>query len=102
MGSDGLFGIRRFDIASRKDKQVLKTDYNIWDIAISPNGEKIAFAGNKDGNWDLFIFDIASNKVSQITKTIGNEWDPVFYNDDEIWFAGEFGVNNGIYNMRLK
>lgn len=102
MESDGLFGIRRFDIASRKDKQVLKTDYNIWDIAISPNGEKIAFAGNKDGNWDLFIFDIASNKVSQITKTIGNEWDPVFYNDDEIWFAGEFGVNNGIYNMRLK
>ena len=102
MESDGLFGIRRFDIASKEDKQVLKTNYNIWDIAISPNGEMIVFAGNKDGNWDLFIFDIGSNKVSQITKTLGNEWDPVFYSDDEIWFAGEFGINNGIYYLRLK
>ena len=102
MESDGLFGIRRFDIASKEDKQVLKTSYNIWDIAISPNGEKIVYAGNKDGNWDLFIFDMDSNKVSQITKTLGNEWDPVFYSDDEIWFAGEFGINNGIYSLRLK
>lgn len=102
MESDGLFGIRKFDIASNEDKQVLKTSYNIWDIAISPNGEKIVFAGNKDGNWDLFLFDMASNKVSQITKTIGNEWDPVFFNDDEIWFAGEFGINNGISYLRLK
>lgn len=102
MESDGLFGIRKFNIATKEDNKVLKTNYNIWDIAISTNGEKIAYAGNKDGNWDLFLFDIASNKVSQITRTIGNEWDPVFYNDDEIWFAGEFGINNGIYHLRLK
>lgn len=102
MESDGLFGIRRFDIASKENEQVLKTGYNIWDIAISPNGEKIAFAGNKDGNWDLFLLDIASKMVSQLTNTIGNEWDPVFYSNDEIWFAGEFGTNNGIYYLHLK
>ena len=102
MGSDGLFGIRRFDIASKEDKQVLKTGYNIWDIAISPNGEKIAFAGNKDGNWDLFLLDITSKMVSQLTNTMGNEWDPVFYSNDEIWFAGEFGTNNGIYYLHMK
>lgn len=102
MESDGLFGIRKFNIATKEDRNVLRTNYNIWDIAISPNGEKIAYAGNKDGNWDLFILDIVSNKISQLTKTIGNEWDPVFYNDDEIWFAGEFGINNGIYHLRLK
>lgn len=102
MESDGLFGIRRYDIASKEDKQVLKTSYNIWDIAISPNGENMVFAGHKDGNWDLFLLDITSNKVSQLTKTIGDEWDPVFYNDNEIWFAGEFGINNGIYYLRLK
>lgn len=102
MESDSLFGIRKFNIATKEDSKVLKTNYNIWDIAISPNGEKIAYAGNKDGNWDLFLFDIASNKVSQITSSIGNEWDPAFYNDDEIWFAGVFGINNGIYHIRLK
>ena len=102
MESDGLFGIRKFNIATKEDCKVLKTKYNIWDIAISPNGDKIAYAGNKDSNWDLFLLDIVSNKVSQLTKTIGNEWDPVFYNDDEIWFAGEFGINNGIYHLQLK
>lgn len=102
MESDGLFGIRSFNISTREDRKILKTTYNIWDIAVSPNGEKIVYAGNKDGNWDLFILDIASKKISQITQTIGNEWDPVFYNDDEIWFAGEFGINNGIYHLRLK
>ena len=102
MESDGSFGIRCFNISKREDRKILKTTYNIWDIAVSPNGEKIVYAGNKDGNWDLFILDIASKKISQITKTIGNEWDPVFYNDDEIWFAGEFGINNGIYHLRLK
>lgn len=102
MESDGLFGIRKFNIATKEDCKVLKTNYNIWDIAISPNGDKIAYAGNKDSNWDLFLLDIVSNKVSQLTKTIGNEWDPVFYNDDEIWFAGEFGINNGIYHLQLK
>lgn len=102
MESDGLFGIRSFNISTREDRKILKTTYNIWDIAVSPNGEKIVYAGNKDGNWDLFILDIASKKISQITRTIGNEWDPVFYNDDEIWFAGEFGINNGIYHLRLK
>lgn len=102
MESDGLFGIRSFNISTREDRKILKTTYNIWDIAVSLNGEKIVYAGNKDGNWDLFILDIASKKISQITQTIGNEWDPVFYNDDEIWFAGEFGINNGIYHLRLK
>lgn len=102
MEADGLFGIRKFNIATKEDSNVLKTNYNIWDIAISPNGEKIVYAGNKDGNWDLFLLDIVSNNVSQISQTIGNEWDPVFYNDDEIWFAGEFGINNGIYHLRLK
>lgn len=102
MESDGLFGIRSFNISTREDRKILKTTYNIWDIAVSPNGEKIVYAGNKDGNWDLFILDITSKKISQITQTIGNEWDPVFYNDDEIWFAGEFGINNGIYHLRLK
>ncbi|WP_301869428.1 GDSL-type esterase/lipase family protein [Bacteroides caecimuris] len=102
MESDGLFGIRSFNISTREDRKILKITYNIWDIAVSPNGEKIVYAGNKDGNWDLFILDIASKKISQITQTIGNEWDPVFYNDDEIWFAGEFGINNGIYHLRLK
>lgn len=102
MESDGLFGIHSYDLFIRKDNQILKLPFNIWDIAISPNGEKIAFAGNKDGNWDLFIYELPTGKVSQLTHTLGDEWDPTFYSDNELWFAGEFGFNNGIYHIALK
>lgn len=102
MESDGLFGVHAYNIENGTDNQILKQSFNIWDIAISPNGEKIAFAGNKDGNWDLFIYELPSGNIRQLTHTLGNEWDPVFYSDTELWFAGEFGFNNGIYHIELK
>lgn len=102
MEGDGLFGIRVYELTTGKDSQILKQPFNIWDIAISPEGEKMAFAGNKDGNWDLFIYDFAQGSVKQLTHTLGNEWDPAFYSKDELWFAGEFGFNNGIYHIELK
>lgn len=102
MESDGLFGIRAHDLLTGEESKILRLPFNIWDIAISPNCEKIAFAGNKDGNWDLFIYDLTTGKVNQLTHTLGNEWDPVFYSDRELWFAGEFGFNNGIYRIELK
>lgn len=101
MNDKGRFEIQKYDIASKKTMPILKTGYNIWDIAISPSGQLICFAGNKDGNWDLFLFDIMSQQIRQLTHSIGNEWDPVFYSEEEIWFAGEFGINNGIYHMSL-
>ena len=101
MGKNGLFGIKAFNLQSNTITNVLNVDYNIWDIAVSPSGNKIAYAGNKDGNWDLFIYDIPTKQINQLTKTIGNEWDPIFLTEDELWFAGEFGFNNGIYHVHL-
>ena len=101
MNNGGRFEIHRYDLESKKTFPILKTDYNIWDIAISPLGRSICFAGNKDGNWDLFLYDLTSRQVRQLTHSIGNEWDPVFYSEDEIWFAGEFGINNGIYHINI-
>ena len=101
MEKNGLFGIKAFNLQSNTITNLLKCDYNIWDIAVSPSGNKIAYAGNKDGNWDLFIFDIPTKQINQLTKTIGNEWDPIFLTEDELWFAGEFGFNNGIYHVQL-
>lgn len=101
MNDRGHFEIKGFDIASGNISDILKTGYNIWDIAISPSGEKICYAGNKDGNWDLFLYDIPTKNIRQLTKSIGNEWDPIFHSEDEIWFAGEFGTNNGIYHTRI-
>lgn len=60
------------------------------------------YAGYKNQNWDIFIYDILQQKEKQITDTLGDEWDPVFGADDsDIWFAGVFGINNGIYHKKI-
>ena len=100
---DSNFIIKKYDMTTGKRSIVLKMPYDIWDIAISPSGKYIAYAGNKDGNWDLFIYNIDNKQIRQITHTIGDEWDPAFgVSDDELWFAGVFGINDGIYHIRLK
>lgn len=101
MGQDNRFAIREFNLITHKDTEILKMPFNIWDITISPNGRQMAFAGNKDGNWDLFLMDLSTRKVRQLTRSIGNEWDPCFRTDNELWFAGEFGINNGIYSITI-
>lgn len=101
--SNAHFVIKRYSIATKEKTIILKLNYDIWDIALSPSEKYIAFAGNKEGNWDLFIYDIENHGIKQLTHTLGNEWDPAFgVSDNELWFAGEFGINNGIYHIRLK
>lgn len=96
------FAIKAYRIKDGVTVMVLKMPYDIWDIALSPSGKYIAYAGNKDCNWDLFLFNIETQQVTQLTKTIGNEWDPSFgHGDDELFFAGEFGINNGIYRLKI-
>lgn len=101
--SNGHFLIKSYTTESKEKSIVLKTDYEIWDIALSPSGNYIAYAGNKDGNWDLFLYSLNDGSVFQLTHTLGNEWDPSFgTSDKDLWFAGEFGVNNGIYRMTIE
>lgn len=96
------FIIKAYSIADKKIQTILKTDYDIWDIALSPTGKYLAYAGNKDGNWDLFLLNITSGHIDQLTHSIGNEWDPSFDSSDkDLWFAGEFGINNGIYHITI-
>lgn len=96
------FIIKSYSITDKTINTILKTDYNIWDIAISPTGKYLAYAGKKDGNWDLFVLNLKTGQTRQITHSLGNEWDPSFGSSDEdLWFAGEFGFNNGIYHISI-
>ena len=100
---DKYFKIQSYDLKRGKIRDVLSLPFDIWDIALSPSGQFMVFAGNKDGNWNLFSFNIASKKVTQLTRTIGNEWDPAFGDtDDDIYYAGTFGSNDGIFYKRIK
>ena len=91
------------NIYTNEKKIILKANYDIWDPAISKDGQWIVFAGHKDENWDLFLLNLYTYKVQQLTHTNGNEWDPSFgLNEKDIWFSGTFGTNNGVYRLRLR
>src|SRR5690349_18512107 len=47
----------------------------------SPNGEKIAFASNRNGFWDLYLLDLASGNVTQLTNTPQYEGAPTWSPD---------------------
>lgn len=97
------FKIMSYDLANRTLSEVLSLPFDIWDIAISPSGRYVIFAGNKDGNWDLFSYCFGTKKVKQLTKTIGNEWDPAFgETDNDLYYAGTFGINDGIFYKNIK
>lgn len=97
------FIIMEYDMTTRKKRLILSLPFDIWDIALSPSGKYLVFAGNKDGNWDLFSYTFSTRKVTQLTHTLGNEWDPAFgATDQQLWFAGTFGFNDGIFYRQIK
>ncbi len=44
--------------------------------AISPDGKRIAFASNRNGNWDIFLMPISGGKVVQLTDDAADELNP--------------------------
>lgn len=47
----------------------------------SPDGEKIAFASNRSGYWDLYLLDLSSGDASQLTDTPDYEGAPTWSPD---------------------
>jgi TolB protein len=58
--------------------------YGDWDDITpspSPDGEKIAFASNRNGFWDLYLLDLSSGDVTQLTNTPEYEGAPTWSPD---------------------
>jgi Tol biopolymer transport system component len=70
----------------------------------SPDGSRIAFSSNRNGNMDLWLLDVRSGALRQVTDDLAQDWDPAFTPDGkqvlwssdrsgnlEIWIAGTDG-----------
>lgn len=56
----------------------------VWDDVTptpSPDGEKIAFASNRTGSWDLYILNLSTGETTQLTDTPNYESSPTFSPD---------------------
>ncbi|HLF74963.1 MAG TPA: hypothetical protein VI524_11485 [Anaerolineales bacterium] len=69
-----------------------------WDDitpAASPDGEKIAFASNRSGYWDLYLLDLAAGDVTQLTDTPEYEGAPT-WSPDGVFMAFEAYVDDNL------
>jgi Tol biopolymer transport system component len=97
------FDIYEHSLVTGQKINLTKTDYEEWDIALSPDARRIAYAGNKNSNWDLLLLELETGNIEQLTTTLGNEWDASFSPcGNYIYYAATFGLRNGIFRIRLK
>ena len=84
-------------------KRLTSGAWNDITPAVSPDGNKIAFASNRRGFWDLYLLDISTGEIQQVTNTpeydAAPSWSP-----DGSWLVYESYVidqANGEGNLEL-
>jgi TolB protein len=57
-----------------------------WDDiepAVSPDGKQVAFASNRDKQWDIYILDVTTDKIQNITNTLSYDSSPSWSPDGQ-------------------
>lgn len=65
---------------------VTRLTANNWDDkypAISPDGSKIAFASNRDKQWDIYILDLKADTLTRLTQTKTYDSSPAWSPDGQ-------------------
>jgi TolB protein len=63
--------------------------------ALSPDGNQLAFASNRKGQWDIFMLDLASGEISQLTTSLAYDSAPSF-SPDGLWLAYESYIDENL------
>lgn len=86
---EGLYS--RLFAYSPGELPLLRLDSGAWDDihpALHPDGTKLAFASDRDGDWDLYWMDLTTGEVAQITNTPDYDGSPS-WSPDGLWLAYE-------------
>ena len=70
------------------------------DLALSPDGKKIAFASDRDGNLEIYVMSPTGANQTRLTSTPGAEFNPAYApNGNKIAFHSSRDGNYEIYVM---
>ncbi|MBK8782679.1 MAG: PD40 domain-containing protein [Anaerolineales bacterium] len=62
-------------------EQTRLTEFTAEDLSISPDGTRVAFVSNANGNADIYILDIATHNVTRITDAAEKDSAPSWSHD---------------------
>lgn len=98
---DGIH-VFRLDILTNEFVQLTSgTHQDKWPTW-SPTGSQIAFASNRNGNFDLFIMESDGSEVTQLTKSPEDEITPVWSpNGNELVYTSSKILESGMEETRL-
>lgn len=69
--------------------------------AISPDGRTLAFASNRQGNWNLYVIDAEGGQARQITQDSSHEIHPSFSPDGQTMVYSRLGPVSQRWEMWL-
>lgn len=70
--------------------------------AISPDGRKLAFKSNRDGNDEIYLYDFDTSKIVRVTENPGRDWMPAWSPDgSRLAIASERDGTWGIWVLTL-
>jgi TolB protein len=67
--------------------------------SISPDGKRIAFASNRDGNWNVYVMSTAGGKAVQVTSDPAHEVHPSWSPDGSKLVFCRLGEMSGRWEM---
>ncbi len=60
--------------------------YNDVDPAVSPDGRTIAFASDRDGDFEIYLTRVSTGEVKQVTNNVVDDLSPVWSPDGQ-WIS---------------
>jgi Tol biopolymer transport system component len=73
-----------------------------FDPAWSPDGTKIAFASDRDGNPEIYVMNADGSDATRLTNDPGHDWNPAWAPDgSRIAFESDRDGAVAVYTMEL-
>ncbi len=87
-------------VAQHAPHRVIGGDYNAADPAVSPDGDRLAFAGDRSGAFRILVYDLKRGGVRQLTDGPGEDRRPCWSSDGErILFASTSGGEEALFEI---
>jgi Tol biopolymer transport system component len=89
-GSDNRTSIYRSSVLTKETEPLIRSNWNDYNAAISPDGEQVAFISDRSGTEQLWLFNIQSKEYKQLTGY-----------DENDYFSGNWTRINWMNNYQL-